>query len=57
MRLAFFGGHSTSSAVVGGVTGGSGVSISGAGGSSPVSKPSASSCGVYIVCQDNSLAS
>ena len=43
MRLAFFGGHSTSSAVVGGVTGASGVSISGAGGS-PVSKPSASSC-------------
>jgi len=41
MRLAFNGGHSTSSAVVGGVTGGSGVSNSGAGGS-PVSTPSGS---------------
>ena len=43
MRLALRGGHSTSSAPVGGVGGGSGVSRSGAGGS-PVSTPSGSGC-------------
>jgi hypothetical protein len=43
MRLAFGGGHGTSSAVVGGVLGGSGVSgVIGAGGS-PVFNPENSS--------------
>jgi len=57
MRLALGGGHSTSSAPVGGVTGGSGVSISGEGGS-PVSTPDTSLLGSpYIVSHDNCRAS
>ena len=43
MRLALGGGQGTSSEVVGGVTGGAGVSgVMGSGGSSPVSTPPAS---------------
>jgi len=45
MRLALRGGHSTSSELVGGISGVPGVSNSGVGGS-PVSTPSStSSCG------------